>query len=143
MQIEFDVAALRRTHWYEYVLRFAFGGAVTVAAGLIARRYGPAFGGLFLAFPAIFPASATLVHSHETEKKRKAGVMDDTRGRKAAALDARGAALGSVGLCGFATLLWQVLPHHNGFLSLLAALATWLATALLLWRMRRLRACRR
>ena len=57
MQIEFDFWVLRRTRWYEYALRFLFGGGVTVAAGLIAKQYGPVFGGLFLAFPAVFPAS--------------------------------------------------------------------------------------
>jgi hypothetical protein len=29
---------------------------MTVVAGVIAARFGPIFGGLFLAFPAIFPA---------------------------------------------------------------------------------------
>lgn len=64
MLIKFKTSALRRTRWYEYALRFFFGGAVTVGAGLIAKFYGPVFGGLFLAFPAIFPASATLVQKH-------------------------------------------------------------------------------
>ena len=50
MRIKFDISALGRTRWYEYALRFIFGGAVTVAAGLIANSYGPVFGGLFLAF---------------------------------------------------------------------------------------------
>ena len=94
MTIKFDFSALRRTRWYEYALRFFFGGAVTVVAGMIAKRYGPVFGGLFLAFPAIFPASATLMEKHETEKKRRAGIIDNTRGRKAAALDARDSSSG-------------------------------------------------
>jgi hypothetical protein len=97
MRISFDLSALRRTRWHEYALRFFFGGAITVATGVIAKRYGPVFGGLFLAFPAIFPASATLLEKHEAEKKRRAGIIDNARGRKAAALDARGAAIGSVG----------------------------------------------
>ena len=94
MQVEIDLGALKRTRWHDYVLRFLFGGAVTVATGLLAHRYGPVFGGLFLAFPAIFPAGATLVEKHETERKRRAGIVDRERGRKAAALDARGAAMG-------------------------------------------------
>ncbi|MGH9691779.1 MAG: hypothetical protein ACRD4C_12000, partial [Candidatus Acidiferrales bacterium] len=65
MQINFDFSALKRTRSYEYALRLFFGGAVTVATGLIAKHYGPVFGGLFLAFPAIFPASATLIEKHE------------------------------------------------------------------------------
>jgi hypothetical protein len=139
MRIEFDLSALRRTRWYEYALRFFFGGVVTVTAGLIAKRYGPSFGGLFLAFPAIFPAGATLVQKHETEKKRNAGIIDNARGRKAAALDARGAALGCLALACFAATLWRVLPRWNFAASLGTSLALWLALALLAWRWRRLR----
>lgn len=138
MRIEFDVSAVRRTRWYEYALRFVFGGAITVMAGLIAKEYGPVFGGLFLAFPAIFPASATLVQKHETEKKGKAAIVDNERGRKAAALDARGATLGCVGLICFAITLWRLLSYWNAFGSLLVALALWLAVCLILWRFRRL-----
>jgi len=122
-----------------YALRFVFGGAITVAAGWLAKRYGPVFGGLFLAFPAIFPASATLVEKHETEKKQKAGILDQSRGTKAAALDARGAALGCIALAVFAALIWKLLPIWNMALSLGTALAGWLITALLAWRFRRFR----
>jgi hypothetical protein len=52
--------ALRQGRWYEYIIRTILGGAATVVAGLIADHYGPTTGGLFLAFPAIFFASATL-----------------------------------------------------------------------------------
>ncbi len=137
MRIQFDLSALRRTRWYEYALRLFFGGIVTMVTGWIAKRYGPVFGGLFLAFPAIFPASATLVQKHETEKKREAGVSDNRRGRKAAALDARGTALGCVALACFAGAAWGALPKWNAALSLAAALAIWLVTALLAWRLRR------
>jgi hypothetical protein len=51
------------------------------------------FGGLFLAFPAIFPASATLVAKHETQKKQNAEIATSSRGPQAAAVDAAGAAL--------------------------------------------------
>jgi Protein of unknown function (DUF3147) len=138
MTINFDFSALKRTRWYEYALRFLFGGMVTVVAGLIAKHYGPVFGGLFLAFPAIFPASATLVEKHEIEKKRRAGIIDNARGRKAAALDARGASLGSLGLACFALALWQLLSPWNAVLSLLTALMIWLALSVILWRVRRI-----
>ena len=39
--------------------------------GLVANVWGPAWGGLFLAFPAIFCASATLIEKHEREEKEK------------------------------------------------------------------------
>ncbi len=67
---------------------------MTVLAGLIAKHFGPVVGGLFLAFPAIFPASATLLDRDQREKKRRAGIPATLRGRLAVALDARGAAIG-------------------------------------------------
>lgn len=139
MQVEIDLGALKRTQWHDYVLRFLFGGAVTVATGLIAHRYGPVFGGLFLAFPAIFPAGATLVEKHETERKRRAGIVDRERGRKAAALDARGAAMGSIGLACFAVVVWQGLTAWGAVPCFIAALAAWLAAAVLAWRLVRFR----
>src|ERR1700752_3818120 len=101
MSIQFDLSALKKTKWYEYAVRFLFGGAMTVLAGMLANRYGPVFGGLFLAFPALFPASATLLEKHEREKKRRAGIANTARGREAAAQDARGAAIGSIGVVAF------------------------------------------
>jgi hypothetical protein len=133
MRLSLDLSALKRTRWYEYALRFVFGGAVTVATGLIAKQYGPVLGGLFLAFPAIFPASATLVEKHETKKKRRTGIIDKSRGRKAAALDARGAALGSLGLACFAITLWRLLPAWRAVLALPTALVLWMLIAVLFW----------
>jgi hypothetical protein len=56
MVVKTDFAGLTTTRWHEYAIRFAVGGAITVIAGLITRKWGPGIGGLFLAFPAIFPA---------------------------------------------------------------------------------------
>jgi Protein of unknown function (DUF3147) len=137
--ITFDLSALARTRWYEYALRFFFGGVVTVATGLIAKHYGPVFGGLFLAFPAIFPASATLVEKHETEKKQQAGIVDNARGRKAAALNSRGAAVGSLGLVVFGLLMWQLLRYCNAVSVLMTALVVWFTLAVLVWRVSRVR----
>jgi hypothetical protein len=72
MRIELDVSALHRTRWSEYAVRFLFGGIVTAATGLIAKQFGPVVAGLFLAFPAIFPAGATLIEKHEKQKKQDA-----------------------------------------------------------------------
>jgi hypothetical protein len=69
---------------------------MTVIAGLVASRFGPVVGGLFLAFPAIFPASATLIEKHVRERKEKKGLQGTRRGKQAAALDAAGAALGGL-----------------------------------------------
>jgi hypothetical protein len=133
MRIGCDFSALKRTSWRDLALRFLFGGGITVAAGVLARRYGPVFGGLFLAFPAIFPASATLLEKHEREKKRRAGIAHTLRGRQAAALDAKGAALGALALISFGYFVWKLLPLWNSGLVLCTAVAVWCAVAVLAW----------
>ena len=88
MIVQLNLSALRETRWYEYLIRFALGGAMTVIAGLITDHFGPIVGGLFLAFPAIFPASATLIEKHEGQKKERGDCPPGFRGTDAAALDA-------------------------------------------------------
>ena len=136
MIVRLNPSALRDIRWYEYVIRFALGGAMTVIAGLIASRFGPVVGGLFLAFPAIFPASATLIETHERERKEKAGLSGARRGKEAAALDAAGAVLGSVGLAAFAVVIW-LLTEQSPLLALVLATAAWLTVAVLAWLVRR------
>jgi hypothetical protein len=137
MKIRFDFSNLRRTKFHEYAIRFALGGAVTVATGLIAHQFGPIAGGLFLAFPAIFPASATLVETHEIQRKRSHGLSGTRRGRRSAALDAIGAALGRFGLIAFAVVVWQMIPDFRTATVLLLASLAWLLVSLLAWRIRR------
>src|SRR5690242_7836426 len=107
MVVKFELSSLKQTKWYEYALRFFFAGAISATTGLIAKHFGPVVGVLFLAFPAIFPASATLIESHEKKKKQRAGISRSMRGRFAAALDARGAAFGTIGLAFFALTVWK------------------------------------
>jgi hypothetical protein len=133
MPIRLESAGLRQTRWYEYASRFFFGGAITVLTGLIARKFGPGVGGLFLAFPAIFPASASLIEKHEKEKKRRAGFDGRKRGRVAAGVDAAGAAMGSIGLTAFALTSWKLLPRFPTWLTLIAATLAWTGTAVLTW----------
>lgn len=142
MRVYFDASALRRTKWYEYASRFLFGGAITLIAGMLAKRYGPVFGGVFLAFPAIFPSSVTLVEKRERQKKQRAGIPQTIRGRLAAALDARGAAMGSIGLACFGLAVWKLLPVWRPASVLLAALAIWFAVSFLIWRARKFRRAR-
>jgi hypothetical protein len=98
--IRFSPSSLKEGRWYEYLVRFALGGAATVLTGLISSRYGATIGGL--ALPAIFCASATLIEKHEIRRKREAGLDGRRRGEEAAALDAAGAALGALGMLAFA-----------------------------------------
>jgi hypothetical protein len=137
MRVEANFSSLKRTNFREHLVRFVLGGAVTVAAGLIARRWGPVIGGLFLAFPAIFPAGATLIEQHEVKRKREMGRDGRRRGREAAALDALGAAFGAVGLAAFAVVSWRFLPGHSSWETLGLAAMAWMVTSGLLWVLRK------
>jgi hypothetical protein len=138
MRILINTAALRQVKWYEHFARFLLGGLISVLAGLIAKNFGPTVGGLFLAFPAIFPASATLLDKHEREKKQKAGIPVTIRGRLAVGLDARGATMGSLALAAFAWVIWRLLPHASSPIVLGAAFIIWIALATAIWRVRKL-----
>jgi hypothetical protein len=107
MRIQVDFSVLEKTKWHEYAMRFLFGGAITAIAGIIAKKYEPVLGGLFLACPAIFPASATLIEKHEKQRKEILGLHGEIRGIEAAGVDANGSALGSIGLLVFAAVAWK------------------------------------
>ena len=128
-----NFSAVSEVAWYEYAIRFCLGGAVTVAAGLMAQKYGPAAGGLFLAFPAIFPSSATLIEKHERERKAQQRLHGFRRARQAVAADAMGAAMGSLGLIVFAIVVWQFVAGRSAVLVIGAATAAWVATSGLIW----------
>jgi hypothetical protein len=135
MRVAVDLSELKKIKWSEYAVRFVFGGAITALTGVLAALYGPEFGGLFLTFPAIFPASTTLIERRE--RKKGTGVQKTMRGRQAAALDARGGAMASIGLIGFAVVVWKLATIWNGALTLFAAFAAWLALSVLIWHLRR------
>lgn len=138
MLIRADLSTLHQTRWHEYLIRFLFGGAITAAAGVVAEKWGPGVAGLFLAFPAIFPAAVTLIEGHEIKRKHKVGLHGTRRGREAAALDASGAARGSSGLFAFGLLVWWLLPGHSAPLVLVAATPLWLVTGTIVWKARHL-----
>lgn len=137
MRIHANFSATRQTRWTEYGVRFAFGAAVTGFAGMLGKECGPALAGLFLAFPAIFPATATLIEKHEKEKKRRAGFDGTSRGRRAAGMDAAGAVLGSVGLVVFAVVAWKLTALLAAWEMLLIATALWFGVGYLLWLLRK------
>jgi hypothetical protein len=110
---------LAHIKWWEYALRFGFGGVITVITGLLAHHIGPAFAGMFLAFPAILPASLTLVKEHE--------------GRKKAADDARGARVGAIGLVAFALVVALTATSWPAMAVLVVATVAWLAVSVGVW----------
>jgi hypothetical protein len=104
---------------WEYALRFVYGGTITVVAGILASAYGPIVGGLFLAFPAILPATMTLLGRHD--------------GRVKAIDEARGARIGSVGMLAFAIAIAELAGRIRPWMVLGMATAAWLVVNLALW----------
>src|SRR5712671_1963386 len=122
MQIKVDFSTLGQTKWHDYVVRFLFGGLITAVAGIVAKKFGVGIGGLFLAFPAIFPASATLIENHERETKARLGLKGTKRAAQAVSVAAAGASIGSIGLAAFALAVWKTIPNHSPWLALLGAI---------------------
>ncbi len=140
LKVRLKLSAFKQTRWYEYLIRFVFGGLVTAATGLIAQKYGPVVGGLFLAFPSIFPASVTLVQTHKEKQEKKEGKGKQLRqrmARQAAGVTSAGAAIGSVGLFCFAVVIWQMSGRLPPWLVLALALAIWLGVNVFVWWARR------
>jgi hypothetical protein len=82
MVVHIKLSALRESQWHEYLVRFVLGGLATVFAGVVADIYGSEAGGLFLAFPAIFCASATLIEKHERQRKEEKGMQGPVAARR-------------------------------------------------------------
>jgi hypothetical protein len=117
-----NLAGLKKAKPWEYAVRFFFGGLVTTCTGLVAHRWGPVVGGLFLGFPAILPASLTLVKRHD--------------GRALAVDDARGATIGSFGLAAFAAVVTATAPLWPPAVVLATATVAWLIVDVLAWVVR-------
>jgi PncC family amidohydrolase len=114
----FDLRKLKSISPREYLIRFAFGAMVSAVAATVTLLFGPRLGGVFLAFPAILPATLTLL-----EKKE---------GLPQAASDIRGATIGSVGMMGFAIVAAAFLVANAG-IALAAALAGWMAVSFVIY----------
>ena len=122
-----NLNALKRQGPRDYLMRFAFGAVIAAVAGIAGLGMGDKMGGVLLAFPAILPASLTLIERKE--------------GRRIAAIDAMGAILGSIALIGFAITASLGLRHWGG-VGLAAAALVWMVLAsalyvLIVWLPRR------
>jgi hypothetical protein len=60
--------------------------------------------------PGHLPLERDLLEKHQREEKLRAGIASTSRGVLAAALDARGAMMGSLGGVAFAVMAWQLIP---------------------------------
>ena len=107
--IAWDPSRLRQVKASDLAVRFGFGAAVSVVAAVTGNVFGAFVGGMFLAFPAILPATLTLLEQHD--------------GTRAAVHDQRGALLGALGMVAFA------LAAALGFDRLAVGVAAALASA--------------
>lgn len=137
MNISVSLSGLAQTKPLEFALRFVFGGIVTALAGLIAAQFGPVVGGIFLAFPSIFPATATLIEKHEAKKKKQEGMHGRYLAKCAAGADAAGAAMGTIGLLAFGMLVWQLSESVAPWMVLTTATIAWFAVAMTVWNVRK------
>jgi hypothetical protein len=114
--LSIDGARLHDTRPRDLVIRFAFGFAVSVIAGIVSLGIGDRAGGLFLAFPAILPASLTLIADKESKSQ--------------AEVDAGGALIGATALVAFAVVAWQTLARVPLVVAEGAAFAAWLTASM-------------
>ncbi len=119
---QLDLGKLRSISTRQYFVRFAFGFVISVIAAVIGDIAGARIGGLFLAFPAILPATLTLV-------ERKEGIAQ-------ALSDIRGATLGAIGMIAFA-LVMVFTVRHSPALAVPAALMGWIVVSALAYLLMR------
>jgi Protein of unknown function (DUF3147) len=108
-------AQLKKVKPADMAIRFVFGAGIALVAGLVGMRFGPLMGGLFLAFPAVLPASLTLLEKND--------------GREKADIDALGAILGSCGMVAFAAAIVFGMPRIGPLPAAAAGGLGWAAVA--------------
>lgn len=113
---KWNFSRLRAIRPRDYLIRFLFGGTISVIAALIAQWTTGQVGGIFTTFPAILLASLTLINQKD--------------GKEASAMDAQGAVLGSIALMLTSILLSCLLGVIAGALALLVGLGTWLVCSI-------------
>ena len=114
-----DLAKLKDLRPTTYLVRFGLGAVISLTAAVISRAFGARLGGMFLAFPAILPASLTLIEERE--------------GTRRADRDAIGAVLGGVGLAVFAGVGEALFDRVAPLVALVTALAAWVGTSFALY----------
>lgn len=110
-RITIEPSRLRDCDAKSLAVRFAFGFLISVAVGAIGLVAGDRVAGLFLAFPAILPASLTLIAEQDGE--------DEAR------VDAAGACFGGLGLAAYGAASWFLLPRVAPVAAELGALVAW------------------
>ena len=108
----------------DYAVRFGFGAAIALVAGLLGMWFGPKFGGVFLGFPAILPASLTLIQKKD--------------GKEQAAIDSEGAVLGAVAFVAFATVVTLAVVRLGVVPTVIVGLIVWTVIAVALYALARI-----
>lgn len=106
---------LRTVKARELAMRFVFGAAVSIVAGLVSISFGDRAGGMFLAFPGILPATLTLIEKKESTTASVHGVS--------------GAVAGGVGLAAFAVVVTVTAGRMSAAAVLGLALAAWVVVS--------------
>lgn len=106
---------VKTQHFSAYALRFAFGCGIALVSGLVGMWFGPKIGGVLLGFPAILPASLTLIQKKD--------------GKEQASVDSIGAMLGAMAMIVFAIFVSLTVKSVGPVPSIVVALIIWLAVA--------------
>jgi len=114
-----ELGALRHVPRRDLTIRFAFGAAISAAASIIGLAAGARVGGIFLAFPAILPATLTLLEKENS--------------KRSAENDAVGSVLGAAALAVFGLIAWLLVRRSGAPIGLAAAAFGWLAAAVVLY----------
>jgi len=114
-----SLSALREVPRGDLAIRFAFGAGISSIAAIISYVFGARFGGVFLAFPAILPATLTLIEKEESKRKAE---DDDI-----------GAILGAAALILFGGLAWWLIPTIGAPGAIAVAVFGWLSAAALFY----------
>jgi len=113
--VALDIAQLRQTHWQDLLIRFIFGATISVAAGIVGSTLGAKVGGILLAFPAILPATLTLIAKED--------------GGQHLFHDLQGTVAGAFGLVGFGVVAAMTIGRLNVLVALTLALLAWCVVA--------------
>jgi hypothetical protein len=111
-----DLQSVREIRPSALAMRFAFGAAISVVAGLVTVVAGQRVGGVMLAAPAVLPATLTIIERQE--------------GRGPAVTEVQGSVPGAVALIGFAVVAAATTAQLPLAGALLSALGTWIIAAI-------------
>lgn len=100
----------------EMLQRAAFGAGVSLVAAIVGVIFGSRVGGLFLACPAILPATLTLI--------------EDKDGKREAEADEHGSIAGAIGLVAFAGTGVLLIDPFGVVVAMAGATVAWLVASL-------------